>query len=255
VIDLRITSPTFARFVRDLDAQAAGSSTLAPDLAGASAEDLGAARRGWSSRIADEQRSVIVFSQLLAHLAVLGMPYETLATVQRLIADELRHARLCAELAIAFGGIDLGEVGPFDRELPPAITAGESIAARAIAIVARELVVAEGESVAVLPAYRAAATDPACRAALAAILRDEARHFAAGKHLLERLIPAMPIRELEPLIASLPATMRADAAQIRAEHRAAASTGPARFLAPGRRYGVSIAIDEAPPTFPIACAA
>lgn len=237
MIDLCTSSSTLARFARELEAEGAPRA-LSPDLRGASQEDLEAAQIGWASRIVDEHRSVIVFSELLGLLATIGAPWETLAAVQRIIGDEIRHTKICAELASAFGPLAGLAIDLDDLALPPS---DEPPARRAVRIVARELVIGEGESVAVLRAYRDATSDPACREALSAILADEARHAAAGKHLLERLIGAIAPVELAPLLGELPSTMRTDAATIRRIHRAAAADGP------GRRYGVSIRRDEAPP--------
>src|SRR5207302_7861157 len=65
-------------------------------LDGLAREDVRAARLAWASRIIDEQRSVVVFSELLCLLAEAQAPLEALATVERLIADEARHVSLCA---------------------------------------------------------------------------------------------------------------------------------------------------------------
>lgn len=240
MIDLATTTPTLARFVRELDAQSPRArSHRRADLAGAAPEDVEVAWLGWASRIVDEHRSVIVFSELLGHLASIAAPYETLCAVQRLIGDELRHVRLCAEVASFFGPLDALAIDLDGLGLPPS---ADPPAARALAIVARELVVAEGESLAALRAYRDAATDPACRDALSILLADEARHYAAGRQLFDRLVGRLDRRVIAPMLDALPALMRRDAIAIREAHRRGATGGP------GRRYGVSIRADEAPPS-------
>lgn len=242
MIDLRSTRSTLARYARSLETPV----SAAPDVAHADPSDLAAAHLGWASRIVDEHRTVLVMSELLGLLGALGAPFETLATVHGIAGDELRHTRMCAELAACFGPLEALVIDLDDLALPPS---HEPPACRAIRIVARELVIGEAESVAVLRAYRDATTDPACRAALSSILADEVRHAAAGKHLLERLIGALDPAELAPLVGELPAQMEEDARSIRAIHRAAAQDGA------GRRYGVSIRRDEAPPALPGARAA
>lgn len=240
MIELATTTPTLARFVADLEAQAPRVRARGDvDIRGASIEDREAAWLGWASRIVDEHRSVIVFSELLGHLASVAAPYETLCAVQRLIGDELRHVRLCAEIAGSFGSLDALEIDLEGLGLPPST---DPPAARALAIVARELVVAEGESVAVLRAYRDAATDPICRDALSLLLADEARHYAAGRHLFDRLVASLDRDAIAPMLERLPALMRDDAIAIREAHRRGATGGP------GRCYGVSITADEAPPS-------
>jgi hypothetical protein len=239
MIALHTGSPTLDRFARDLESEAPRSlGGLAPQLDGAGPDDVAAAWLGWASRIVDEHRSVIVFTELLGLLATLGAPFPALAAVQRLIGDELRHVKLCADLASAFGPLDRLVIDLDDLGLPP--RGSETPGARALRIVVRELVVGEGESLAVLRAYRDAATDPACREALSLVLMDEARHHAVGRHLEALLRRTLSPADLEST-ADLAQVALADAAHIRAAHRAGATGGP------GRRFGVSIHLSEAPP--------
>lgn len=228
-----------ARFVRDLEAQSPREDDgLRPDLEGASAEEREAACFGWAVRIVDEYRSVVVFTELLSHLAAMRAPYAALATVQRLIGDELRHTRLCAEVASWFGSLDALTIDLEGLELPPWDGAREE---RALEIVVRELVIGEGESVACLRAYRDATSDPAVRAALSTLLADEVRHYAAGRaleRLLEETLPPALVRHTQTRLAP---RLAEDVAAIRRAHRAGATGGP------GRRFGVSLRPEETPP--------
>lgn len=104
----------------------------------------------------------------------------------------------------------------------------------------RELVIAEGESLAMMRAYRRATTDRAAQAVFDALLTDEARHFATGQHLEATLLDAFP--ELADFHASLEDTLLDDVRVIRAQHRDGARGGP------GRAFGVSLRLDEAPPS-------
>lgn len=230
-------SPTLERFVRELDA-AAGEplDVLTPDLTGATDAELDAAQMGWALRIVDEYRSAVRFTRLLSDLLAIEAPFASLAAVQRLIGDELRHARLCARLAASFGSlegvrVDLSDLDWLGAERPPA--------ERALEIVVRELVIGEGESIACMRAYRQATMDPAAVAVLDALLLDEARHYATGQHLEALLLEAFP--SLAPFHASLEPQLMDDVRAIRGQHRAGATGGP------GRRYGVSITLAEAPP--------
>ncbi|HEY8427062.1 MAG TPA: ferritin-like domain-containing protein [Sandaracinaceae bacterium] len=236
MIDLAPSRTPLDRFVRELEAQAPRSiAGLAPSLEGASPEDVRAARLAWSARARDEYRSVLVFTELLGLLARAGAPFDALAAVQRLIGDELRHVRLCLEVAGWFGPPLSSEIDP--DPLPPI---DEPIEARAIEIVARELLVAEEESVLVLRAYRDATSDAACRTALAILLADEVRHAAAGRWLLPRLAHAFAKRPIGGTLARLGPVLEEDRAHIRAQHAAGATGGP------GRRFGASIEPHEAP---------
>ncbi len=243
----RTGSPTLDRFVRELEQQAPRSiEGLVPDLAGASEIDVAAAWLGWANRIVDEHRSVLVFTELLGLLAAIGAPFAALAAVQRIIGDELRHVLLCTELAARFGPLDRLV---FDHEglaLPP--NEGEPPGARALRIVVRDLVVGEGESVAILRAYRDATTDRACRESLSLVLMDEARHHAAGRHLEALLRRTLSPRDLDAA-SDLSRVALEDAVHIRSAHRAGATGGP------GRRFGVSIELAEAPPPLAVALAA
>lgn len=235
MIALHSHSPTLARFVRDLEAQAPRVFDPAMvDCTQAHPADVHAAWTGWASRIVDEYRSVVVFTELLGHLAVIAAPLEMLCAVQRLIGDELRHVQLCAQLASVFGPLEGLEIDLEGLSLPPT---EDSPHLRALTIVGRELVVAEGESIAILRAYRDATEDAGCRAALSLLLQDEARHYATGRALFAELVRGATAED----VAALEAVMDTDARAIRAAHRRGVCGGP------GRRFGVSIRLEEAPP--------
>lgn len=195
-----------------------------------------AAREAWAARVHDEQRSAVVFAELLSCLARAGAPFEASAAIARLIGDELRHAELCARMARAFGARDVEASGDA-LALPPS---DEAPLPRALRIAVRELVVGEGESVAVLTAYRDAASDPACRALLSSLLADEARHFAVGRALVPVLRARLEAGERARLDRELTEIALRDVEEIRAVHRAGATGGP------GRCFGASIRPDEAP---------
>ncbi|MBK9032111.1 MAG: hypothetical protein IPL61_12465 [Myxococcales bacterium] len=225
MIDLAPGPAPLARFAVDLR----GPRWPQPDLSAYAEADRAAARVAWAARIVDEYRSVAVFAELAHLLADLEAPFAALCAVQRLIGDELRHAAWCAEVAGWLGGhadcaIDLADVGLPDR-------GATTKAQRAAAIVGRELVVAEEESVTALAAYRAATSAPGPRAVLAALVRDEARHAAAGRALLALFTDGALARTIsDDDRAELAATMAADRAELRAHYRAAARGGPGRAL-------------------------
>jgi hypothetical protein len=233
----RAQASTLDRFVRELEASADDPlEVLAPQLEGATNEDREAAQLGWAHRIVDEYRSAVRFTVLLGDLLAIEAPYAALAAVQRLIGDELRHARLCARFSLAFGPlselrVDLSGLGWPGAPRP--------LKERALEIVVRELSIGEGESIACMRSYRRAATDPAAIAVLDALLLDEARHFRTGQHLEALLLETYP--ELASFHASLEPLLMEDVRAIRAQHRAGATNGP------GRAFGVSIRLDEAPP--------
>ena len=217
------------RFVADLHTTSPREIPSRPDLRAFSAEELEAARLAWASRIVDEYRSVAVFSELLTLLTDLEAPFSVLSTIHRLIGDELRHTELMAVVVDWLGGaadlaIDLSEVS-----LPPR-PAGEPAFARAIQIVARELVTVEEESIYALAAYRNATTVPAIRGVLDLVLLDEARHAAAGHALLAELGRGPRAVACAAELERIASQLVEDRAHLRATYRAAAIGGPGRAL-------------------------
>lgn len=210
---------------------------LRPELRHASDDDREAAFLGWASRVVDEQASVLAFAELLGHLGAIGAPLAALETVHGLLADELRHVRLCAEVASWFGELDSLEIDLDDLALPPT---DESRASRALEIVVRELVVGEAESLIALRAYRDATSDLAVREAYAILLYDEARHASAGRNLEAVLRASFEDAVFEPFLSRRDDVAEADRRHHRAVHRAGATGGP------GRAFGVSIFAHEIP---------
>lgn len=223
------------RFSKDLLASVAAPSSLAPDLAAHGAEDHAAAHLAWTERIVDEYRSVVVFAELLQRMGECEAPFDALCAVHALLGDELRHTALCARAAAWFGPPSRFDVDLSGLALPPS---DDPPLARALEIVVRELVVAEAESVTVLLAFRDAATDPAARAVLHAILRDEVRHAAAGVALRDVLAAMLPEDARAPTLDYLAAVEAADRADLRQRYDAAARGGP------GRSLGATITADD-----------
>lgn len=230
MIDLISESRLLGRFADQLGCRPSDAMPIRAELCGRhSADDLEAARIAWATRIADEYRSVAIFSELLGLLTDLEAPFAALCAIQRLIGDELRHTQITAEVVEWLGGaadleIDLRDVG-----LPPR-KAGETPAIRALRIVARELVVVEEESIYALAAYRNATTEPVIRRVLDGVLTDEARHAAVGRALLPLFERGALAETTGELRAGLVEMMAADRRDVRAHYRASAEGGPGRAL-------------------------
>jgi hypothetical protein len=227
MIGLETDRRVLARFVRELETQSPlENAFVPPDLSAYTAEEIDAARFTWGLRVVDEYRSVVVFSELLALLADVSAGFPALCAVQRLIGDELRHAQLCARMAEALGGdralrLDLEGLG-----LPPS---DRPRAAFAYEVVVRELVVAEGESLAVIRAFRDAVTDPATKRVFEILLVDEARHFVTGRQLASHLEELFG-DELSSVREELPAIIAEDRRHIRGAYLRGATAGPGRAL-------------------------
>ncbi len=228
MIELATSNRFLARFVGELERTAPRPRPARPSLAYA-ADDMETARLAWAMRIADEYRSVAVFSELLRLLTDLEAPFAALCTVHRLIGDELRHTQMTVEVVEWLGGradlqIDLANLG-----LPPRAS-GETPAMRALRIVARELVVVEEESIYALAAYRDATTDPAIKRVFDQLLADEVRHAAAGRALLPLFEHGALADTTVELRAELPAVMATDRAELRVHYLESARGGPGRAL-------------------------
>jgi hypothetical protein len=231
------SEPVVGRFPAELAAQASGIE-LRPDLRRVADADVRAARFAWATRIVDEYRSVLVFSELLTLLARLEMPYAALCAVQRLIGDELRHTRLCAEVVDWLGGPADLEIDLSDLALPPT---DHTTAGRAYAIVAREITVGEEESVRMLVAFRDATTDPAIHAVLSQLLVDEVRHSAVGPRLEAMMRRTLPAEAFGGLLAEIEEIKVEDREDLRALYREVATGGP------GRALGASITARDVAP--------
>jgi hypothetical protein len=229
VIELASDVPLLRRFVADLERTAPRTLDARPELARYSADEIETARLAWATRIFDEYRSVAIFSELLRLLADLEAPFAAMCTVQRLIGDELRHTEVTANVVDWLGGRADLEIDLRDSGLPPRPET-ESPAERALKIVAREIVVAEEESISALAAYRDATSDPATKAVFGLLLADEVRHAAAGRALLALFDHGGLARETVTLRRAIPEIMAADRAALRAEYEASAQGGPGRAL-------------------------
>jgi hypothetical protein len=221
------------RFVRELEAQAPlALGDLRPDLSRAPPEDVEHAQLAWAHRIQGEYRGAVIVSELSSLLLEAAAPYPALAAVQRILGDELRHVRLCIEVFERLGGRDAFEVDLAGERMP---RWEGSPAARAFEIVVCELCLVEAESVLSLTAHLRAAEDPAIRAAFEILLRDEARHAAAGRALRALIERAYPAAELASAEARLAARLTDERRRLRAELLATAVGGPGRGLGAGLR--------------------
>jgi hypothetical protein len=128
----------------------------------------------WARAGLDEHASIASFARFALDLLAVGAPADLLRATQQALGDEVRHAELCFALASAYAG---QPVGPGPLSVGGAAHDRVDLAEIAAAA-AREGCV--GETLAAYEAARArdAATDPAVRAALDELARDEAEHAA-----------------------------------------------------------------------------
>jgi hypothetical protein len=145
----------------------------------ASRSVLAAAAAHWARVGLMEHASIASFARFTLQLLALGAPPELVRDAQEAMGDETEHARLAFGLASAFAGRPLGP-GPLaiDRAL-------DGFDLRDfVATLIREGCV--GETVAAIEAREALehVTDPAVRAVLETIARDDLRHAALAWQVL-----------------------------------------------------------------------
>jgi hypothetical protein len=124
-----------------------------------------AVARGWTEQALMEHASVAAFARFTLQLMQLGAPAELVAAASQAMADEIRHARACFELACRHGDAD---VGPGALDVTGALAHVDL--ASVILDTVREGCI--GETVAALQHCE----DPAARPLLAAIAAEELQH-------------------------------------------------------------------------------
>jgi len=133
----------------------------------------------WPMRAAEELRSALVFRAIRTAARQIGdAPCRRWDRVfSRLVGDELRHARLCAETGVLLGAprpqYDVGVL----RARLQTLTDTRS---RLLSLLLIEVAIGETLSTAFFSAGKQLAREPHTRRVLATILRDEVRHARLG---------------------------------------------------------------------------
>ena len=130
----------------------------------------------WTETARAEHASVPAFSRLSLTLVALGAPARLVERAHVAALEEIEHARLSFALAAAYAGEQVAPGPLAELHGAPAVTA------RSLAELAEESLIdgclIEGVAAAAAAASLAGARDPAVRAALTIIARDEASHVA-----------------------------------------------------------------------------
>lgn len=158
-----------------------------PQLESFSDEQLRFATLAWPMRAAEELRSALIF-RALAHSARQLLPPPWPARLRDAVRDELRHAQLCARVGAA-----LGAPQP-EYDAQPVRARLAALAEpwrRTAALLLVEVAIGETLSMLLFRAGKQRASEPLTRAALAAILTDEARHQRLGWTALATLWPLL----------------------------------------------------------------
>jgi hypothetical protein len=201
-------------------------------------------REEWRARIAAEYTSAAITQHLVLWLIQAGAPPDLIDAGLAIVADELAHSRLSHEVYVAAGG---------DR--PPALDREQLGLARMHARLEDDIlrvavrVFCLGETVAV-PLFRhlrEPCTQPAAKAALDRILRDEVRHRDFGWDLLDWLltidddVPARVTAALPAMFDELERSYGARNTAIATDDGAMSDADRAWGLAPPREYAEILA--------------
>lgn len=160
------------------------------------------ARRVWADRVRSELRSVQIMNRFLGEVVAAGDPIEVYAGAVDLIADEVRHVRLCVALCEALGGTPTFPE-PLDRREPEEYARAPA-AERACHTAIAMLCVNETVSVAFVEDLRARCEEPAVRRVLEATLADEEGHEGFGWAYAEKALARFPresLRDWQHLVA------------------------------------------------------
>ena len=165
---------------------------------------LAIAATAWTARMVHEHHSAAVFSRLLPQFMAAGAPLEFKTTVLRMAMDELRHASLCASVAVLCGG--RGEV---IADLSTAELSEHVDTTRRVASLRNALFVGLSEtiSIALLTEERELATEPAIHAVLDQLAADEVLHAKLGWSYFGHLWPLLNTDERTALAAYIPVAL------------------------------------------------
>lgn len=126
----------------------------------------------WTENGLAEHSSVAGFARFTLDLVALGAPAELVQRAQFASLEEVHHARLCFALASGYAG---APVGPGPLPMAEGVPVARTLAELAVST-AREGAVGETLSALLATEMLARASDPAVRAVLEIIVRDETRH-------------------------------------------------------------------------------
>jgi hypothetical protein len=162
-----------------------------PDLAGLpplDAAERQTAIRTWRGRMVNEHVSAQVWASLVPQLMRAAVPPALLAQVPDAIAEELRHAELCAGVVAALGGTAVAPLPPIEAVPDHADAPPLEAALRNVVSVG---CMSETIAVAVIRAEHAELDDGPLGGVLAGILADEVSHARFGWSLLRLLGPRL----------------------------------------------------------------
>jgi hypothetical protein len=171
--------------------------------AGRAPRAIAIARATWLRRMAHEHQSAMVFARLLPQLACAEATLDVKTAVLRMAMDELRHAALCGDVALALGGRAEVEIDLATTPLPehPGCTSRE----RALRNVLFVGCLSETVALALLSEERELAEEPLARRVAKQLAADEVLHAKLGWIHLATTWPLLDQAERSRTNAYLPA--------------------------------------------------
>jgi len=148
-----------------------------------------AVRREWTRRIEAEYRSAARTQHLTLWLIQLGAPRELVDDGLRIVADELDHAELSAQVCAQAGATAPPNI---PRETLALVTPKGSLEEQTLLATLDVFCLGETVAVPLFTELRRHCTIPIARQALDRILKDEVRHKQFGWDLLDYLCEQYP---------------------------------------------------------------
>jgi len=160
-----------ARFARSVERSDWSAPNVTPDVRDVPPLVRARLAEYWTRVGLMEHASIAAFARFALQLLAVGAPSDLVRATHEAMGDETEHARLAFALAATYGG---GNVGPGEIAIDGSLD-GFHVDGM-LATIVREGCI--GETLAAIEALDALedATDPAVRAALATIARDETKH-------------------------------------------------------------------------------
>jgi hypothetical protein len=144
----------------------------------------------WRDRAMSEYRSIQIMTRFLSEIVAAGDPLDVYAGAVELIADEVRHAALCAQLCQALGA---PATFPEPLSLPQSEAYARAPAAEcALTTAISMLGVSETLSVGFIEDLAPRAKNPAIARVISATLSDEEGHREYGWGYIESALARFP---------------------------------------------------------------
>jgi hypothetical protein len=200
-------------------------------------------RAEWRARIAAEYTSAAVTHHLVLWLIQAGAPPDLIHDGLAIVTDELAHSRMSADVFASAGGTDAPAI---DQNALGLSRAGE-LHDDILRVAVRVFCLGETVAVPLFAHLREACTQPAARAALDRILRDEVRHRDFGWDLLDWCIaadagaPARVESALPAMLVEVEASYGTANAAVAEDDGAMTDDERAWGLAPPREYAEILA--------------